>query len=290
MTSLDSISFPVISQDSVPVTDSNEFDFSYIDTSFRFKDIINNPTFLPSDTKKTQYEKVYSEHKLKPENSLPVAISRDTPDWLFFIILLIIALLTWLKVFYRKNVMQIFEAFFSNIVANQIVRDENILVQRASVLLTIAFNLAAALLLYMLSEIYDWPIPYAAGSGFSKFIIFALLISFSYTAKFIVLKLAGFLFRIEKAIATYIFNIFIINNVLGILLVLLVIGIAYLPASTTDYIVPAAAMLVCFAYIYRFLRGLVIGFSYNSYSNIYLFLYLCALEIAPLLIIIKLIA
>ncbi|MGI8893889.1 MAG: DUF4271 domain-containing protein, partial [Bacteroidia bacterium] len=158
-----------------------------------------------------------------------------------------------------------------------------------SVLLTITFNLAAALLLYMLSEIYDWSIPYA-GSGFSKFIIFALLISFAYTAKFIVLKIAGFLFRIDKAIATYIFNIFIINNVLGILLIMLVIGIAYLPAEATSYLIPAAAMFVCFAYIYRFLRGLVIGFSYNSYSNLYLFLYLCALEIAPLLIIIKLIA
>jgi hypothetical protein len=267
----------------------DEPDFSYIDTSFRFKDIINLPQLQRSDTSRPQYETLYSEHQLKPENSLPVAMSRDTPDWLFFILLLIIALLTWLKVFYRKNVLQIFEAFFSNVVANQIVGDENILVQRASVLLTITFNLAAALLLYLLSEIYDWPVPYA-GSGFSKFIIFALVISCAYTLKFIILKLAGFLFRIEKAIATYIFNIFIINNVLGILLILLVIGIAYLPTATTSYLIPAAAMFVCFAYLYRFLRGPVIGFSYNSYSNLYLFLYLCALEIAPLLIIIKLIA
>jgi hypothetical protein len=268
---------------------SDEPDFSYIDTSFRFKDIINMPRLQSVDTSRMQYETLFGEHHLKPENSLPVAVSRDTPDWLFFVLMLIIALLTWLKVFYRKNILQIFEAFFSNVVANQIVRDENILVQRASVLLTITFNLAAALLLYMLSEIYDWPVPYA-GSGFSKFIIFALVISFAYTAKFIVLKIAGFLFRIDKAIATYIFNIFIINNVLGILLILLVIGIAYLPSTASVYLIPAAAILVCFAYIYRFLRGLVIGFSYNSYSNLYLFLYLCALEIAPLLIIIKLIA
>ena len=278
----------VVLQDSLPI-DTNEFDFSYIDTSFRFKDIINLPGLQASDTTKAKYETLFTAHKLKPENSLPVAVSRETPDWLFFVLLLVIALLTWLKVFYQKNVRQIFEAFFSNTIANQIVRDENILVQRASVLLTITFNLAAALLLYLLSEIYDWQVPYA-GSGFSKFIIFALLISFAYTAKFIVLKLSGFLFRIDKAIATYIFNIFIINNVLGILLLLLVIGLAYLPPATTTYLIAAAAMFVCFAYIYRFLRGLVIGFSYNSFSNVYLFLYLCALEIAPLIIIIKLLA
>lgn len=271
------------------LADSTGFDFSYIDTSFRFKDIINLPALHGTDTTESKYEALFTEHKLKPENSLPVAASRETPDWLFFVLFLVIALLTWLKVFYRKNVMQIFEAFFSNTIANQIVRDENILVQRASVLLTITFNLAAALLLYLLSEIYDWQVPYA-GSGFSKFIIFALLISFAYTAKFIVLKVSGFLFRIDKPIATYIFNIFIINNVLGILLLLLVIGLAYLPSTVTTYLIAAAAMFVCFAYIYRFLRGLVIGFSYNSFSNIYLFLYLCALEIAPLLIIIKLLA
>ena len=284
----DTSSTVIIIPDSL-LQDSSEFDFSYIDTSFRFKDIINLPQSASDDSSAGKMESFFTGHNLKPENPLPVAISRETPDWLFFILLLIVAFLTWLKIFYRKNVIQIFEAFFSNIIANQIVRDENLLVQRASVLLTITFNLAAALLLYLLSEIYDWQVPYA-GNGFSKFIIFALLISFAYSAKFIILKFTGYLFRIDKAIATYIFNIFIINNVLGILLILLVIGIAYLPAEATQYLVPAAAMFVGFAYIYRFLRGLFIGFSYNSYSNIYLFLYLCTLEIAPILIIIKLLA
>ena len=287
MTQQDTIS-AVVLQDSLPL-DTNAVDFSYIDTSFRFKDIINMPQISGQDTSHKNLESFFTGHQLKPQNSLPVAVSRETPDWLFFVLLLIIALLTWLKVFYRKNVIQIFEAFFSNVIANQIIRDENILVQRASVLLTITFNLAAALLLYLLSEIYDWQVPYA-GSGFSKFIIFALLISFAYTAKFIILKFAGFIFRVDKAIATYIFNIFIINNVLGIILILLVIGIAYLPSNTIIYLAPAAAMFVIIAYIYRFLRGIIIGFSYKSYSNLYLFLYLCALEIAPLIVFVKLLA
>ncbi|MGI8892693.1 MAG: hypothetical protein ACR2GN_04455, partial [Bacteroidia bacterium] len=98
-----------------------EPDFSYIDTSFRFKDIIHIPGIQSGDTSITRYETLFGDHQLRPENSLPIAVSRDTPDWLFFILLLIIALLTWLKVFYRKNVLQIFEAFFSNVVANQIV-------------------------------------------------------------------------------------------------------------------------------------------------------------------------
>ena len=44
------------------------------------------------------------------------------------------------------------------------------------------------------------------------------------------------------------------------------------------------------AYVYCLVRGILIGISYQRFSPFYLFVYLCALEIAPLLVLIKLIA
>mgnify|MGYP001611693863 CR=1 FL=1 len=162
------------------------------------------------------------------------------------------------------------------------------MVQRASVLLTIVFNLVAALFLYQLSVIVGWSSDFT-GSGFSRFLIFTLAISAGYTFKYIILKFVGFVFQIDKAITVYIFNIFLINNVLGLGLLPVLISLAFLPFINALLVVKIAGIIALSAFIYSIIRGLTIGFGFPRFSSFYLFLYLCALEIAPLLVLIRLI-
>ncbi len=259
-----------------------------VDSLFKFMDILSAPKLLTDSQAPAVMYPLFGTHQLQPGNMVPRSMSKLYPDWVFFIILLLLVLFTWIKVFYQKNIVQIGQAFVSMTVTNQIVRDENILVQRASILLTILFNISAALFLFQLSTYFDWNFLFIA-EGLLRFMVFALLISVVYTIKFLILKVVGFLFDSDRPIANYIFNIFLINNMLGIGLSVMVTLMFLLPRQWFPYLVLFSILLISFSYIYRLMRGLTIGLNSFSMSKFYLFLYLCALELAPLLVFIKLV-
>jgi hypothetical protein len=207
---------------------------------------------------------------------------------MFPVLILVFIVFTWLKVFYSKYFSQMFQAFTNNNLTNQIVRDENMLVQRASGYLSLVFNLIAALLLYLISNYFGWSLG-GIGFGFSRFIFFAILVSAAYTIKFLLLKFSGWLFDQDREMATYIFNIFLINNVLGILLLPFILLLAYNQQIHASYLITMSVILAGMAFLYRIYRGILVGFNAMSFSPLYLFLYLCTLEIAPLLILIRIV-
>ncbi|MFZ7145483.1 MAG: DUF4271 domain-containing protein [Bacteroidota bacterium] len=236
----------------------------------------------------SKYTDIYKGHLLHPKGSEPIARSNVSPVWFFPILLFVLVVFAALRIFYNKYFSQMLVAFVNNNLTNQIVRDENILVQRASVYLSIVFNLVAALFLYLISIYYGWEIG-GIGPGFSRFLFFAVIVSAAYTLKFLILKISGWLFNLDREMATYIFNTFLINNILGIILLPFICLIAYNQLVSASWLILIAVILAAMAFGYRMFRGILVGLSMPSFSLLYLFLYLCTLEIAPLLILIRII-
>jgi hypothetical protein len=260
------------------------------DSIFRFVDTENNEqpekTSIVRSPENVNPIVLPGQNQLKQIHTHPLPVNKDNTDWVFFTLLISCTAFIWVKVFYRKIFEQITQAFFNNRITNQIVRDENILVQKASVLLTIIFNLVASLFLYQISILFSWNPDYLGG-GFNRYLIFAFAVSFIYTIKFIGLKVIGNIFKIDKGIAIYIFNIFLINNLLGIALLPILTFISF-SKSYALYGVDLALILIGVAFVYRLVRGFLIGLTYGGFSLLYLFLYLCALEIAPVMVLFKL--
>lgn len=257
---------------------------SKADKGFTFTD---NDSLAPIDrTSAGQAPALFKGHALQPSVTNPVPLKRTTPDWFILALFITIGFFTWLKLINAKIIQQLFAAFFNNSVTNQIVRDENILVQKASVLLSLVFYFAAALLLYQISVYYDWEYK-IIGKGPVRFIIFILFIASAYSFKMVFLKILSTIFGTDRLISTYLFNIFLINNIIGISLIPLILLIAFFPIAT-EYFIWAGIGLMIISFIYRLFRGIVIWTSIARFSLYYLILYLCALEIAPLLIIFKL--
>lgn len=245
--------------------------------------------FLSSTIPDPNQVNIWHGHELKPVHDSPQSLKDANPDWLFLVLILVIGVLTYLRVFYRKNFFQIITACYNNNLTNQIVRDENLLMQRASVMLNVTFSIIAAAFIYLISIHYDWSLD-GMGTGFIRFVFLTLLVSAVFTIKFLVLRACAYLFKLGREMATYTFNIFIINNLLGLVLIPLVALILFgniLDASTLIVIACGAAAI---AYLYRLGRGILIATRYPGFSPFYLFLYLCALEIAPLLVLVKLVS
>lgn len=245
--------------------------------------------FRPDEsyTDNTIYTDIYKGYALKPVNKYPVPRQNVTPDWFFPLIILILATFAWIRVYYNRFFVQMIQAFLNNNLANQIVRDENIFIQRASVYLSILFNLIGALLLYLVSVHYEWSLG-GIGTGFNRFVLFLILITAAYAIKFLIIKICGWLFEQEREMATYIFQIFLINNVLGIILLPFICLLAYNESISSAWLIVLPLVFAALAFCWRIFRGLQIGIGASS-SPLYLFLYLCTLEIAPLMVLLRIV-
>ncbi len=245
---------------------------------------------FPTGSEATQnLVNLWNSHELKPTHDLPQQLKNSNPDWLFLVLVIVLGVLTYLRVFYRKNFFQIIAACFNNNLTNQIVRDENLLMQRASVMLNVTFSIIAAAFIYLMSIQFEWSLD-GMGTGFFRFIFLVFIVSAVFTLKFLVLRFCAYLFNLGREMSAYIFNVFIINNLLGLALIPIVALILFGHILSASSLIFIALGLAAVAYLYRIGRGILIATSYTGFSTFYLFLYLCALEIAPLLVLMKLVS
>jgi hypothetical protein len=255
------------------------------DSVFRFEDSLNE---TESTVNTVQHINLFSHHAVQVKHENPIPVNRFTPDWVFPVILVVLAMFTFLRIFYSRYFSRLFSAFVNANLANQVVRDENILIQRASVLLNVVFYMVGALFLFFISAYSHWDIS-GLDFGFSRFVFFILLVSGVYTLKLIILKFCGYIFGLDREMAAYIFNIFLVNSVLGMVLLPFIGLLAFADWPPTLWIIRASVTVILAAFAYRLTRGVLIGFGSPYFSAVYLILYLCALEIAPLLVVVKLV-
>jgi hypothetical protein len=253
--------------------------------AFRFVDEENDE--LAKDERQFLNSNAYfPSHLLPVKSNIPQLSVKHVPDWFTVVLLFILMGITIIHVFYRKIFKQLFNAYINLAVTNQVVRDENILVQRASILLNVIFYASAGLFLYFLSVRFHWTNT-IFNEGILRFFFFAFITAVFFSLKMLLLKFLSSVFEIEKQVSVYIFSIFLTNNVLGILMVPLMALLAYVSWNFSHYFVYASLGMVLLAFAYLLYRAIRITATMQKFSMYYLFLYFCSLEIAPILVIIK---
>jgi hypothetical protein len=104
------------------------------------------------------------------------------------------------------------------------------------------------------------------------------------------LSIVGNLFSIETEVRKYNFLIVIFNCILGLFLVPFNLLIAFSAKAGSQQLLLVSWMLglVAIFYAYRSLRASGIGAKFLTQSPIHFLLYFCAVEIAPVLLLVKL--
>jgi hypothetical protein len=88
-------------------------------------------------------------------------------------------------------------------------------------------------------------------------------------------------FKNKETAKEYIQNILIYNLVTGIILLPLLLLIIYTYHELFLYMAGGLILIMIFL---RFIRGVAIGLSDTKFSLFHLFLYLCTLEILPIIV------
>ncbi len=108
--------------------------------------------------------------------------------------------------------------------------------------------------------------------------------------KHTILYIIAYVFPIEKEIKTYNFIVLTAGVLLGLILMPLNILIAYSPVSLSEIFIYVTFGAIGLVYLVRSLRSLTIASPYLIENRFHFLLYLCTVEIAPLMILVKLIS
>ena len=257
--------------------------------TFHFKDSQDSSgaAIEEAENKSLSGPGVFKNHLLKPSNPNARPVNDIISDWLTISLVMMVVFFTWFRLFYYKIFRQLLSSFFNMASSNQIVRDESYLLQRASLVISIISYLLGGLFLYQISVLYDWQI-YWLQKGLLRFVLFSLIIAISYSIKMILLRSLSVVFNQERAAGAYIFNLFLMIMMAGLVLFPTNIILAYSAGPVKHFVAAVAILLIGLMFVFRLSRAIRIWFSIPQFSFFYLFLYLCAFEVAPLLVVWKL--
>ena len=210
----------------------------------------------------------------------PSPIKNGTENWQVLILLTAVLLVGLVKAFSNNRYRFGLKALINYSVAQEITREEQVFFHRSNVFLSITYMLTLSLFLFQIkTEILN---PGEQVRVNSFFVILGA-ITMLYLVKYLFSKLLLFIFNDNTTASEYIFNVSLYNNLLGIFLIpiLCIDYFTELPFNhLLVYIVIPIGILVFF---FRLIRLVAIGRSIGL-LYVYIFLYICSLEILPLVV------
>jgi hypothetical protein len=233
-----------------------------------------------------EYPSVFKDHLLKPEQNHKGAIFNNSSEsyWPSMVLFMILCIAVILKVTAPVRTLRILNAAYNLQVARQVEREDYSPFKRVSVLLSIIFVLTISFLLYKLNQLYG-SILFNNGSLF-QYLFFVMVVILTYTVKFVCMVLVSALTETDRLFTEYINNTLIINQAIGLLLFPVMVLAQLSPINPVWLVFPSVLFLVL-GYLLRLYRGFVFAGLEEGVGILQLFVYLCALEILPLLVIIK---
>lgn len=210
--------------------------------------------------------------------------SDNATQWVLGVLIFITIIFAWIRVFNNKYLRNIRTAFFNNQWSKKLYEERNVISQRNSLVLNFFFIVNASLLLVYILKYFKYTL--LGLGGLQTFFVFILLVSFIYFIKFFLLQLTGWIVMAKTHFGEYIHNVFIYNKLYGIILFPILWTIPFVDQKVSGILIFAAVGLFGTAYLFRIFRGILNCIRLNV-SLFYLILYLCALEIFPMLIIYK---
>lgn len=205
-------------------------------------------------------------------------------DLLFYLLILLLIIFGFLKLLFPKYFSDLFRLFFRTTLKQRQIREQLVQTPLPSLLLNGFFVISTGLYLSFMLDYFHL-------NTIGNFWLLALYtcagLSFVYFIKFAGLKISGWLFSMEEAADSYIFIVFVVNKMLGIFLLPFLVIIAFTTGNIYSAGITLSWCLVAGMMVYRFILTYAAVRNQVKVNPFHFFLYLCAFEIAPLLLIYK---
>ncbi len=253
------------------------------------KDSLTNPELKKQAELTNILQKALEQSRFLHLQGTPSAsVSKEMPslfnDVFFYIIMVLLLFFAFLRFLYERYFNNMFRVFFNTSLRQSQLTDQLLQSKQVSLLFNLLFVLTGGLYIYFLFHHFKWidsDMPLMA-IGFCT-VSLAMLYCFKYFS----LIFTGWITGYNSAAGTYLFIIFLINKILGVLLIPFVIVIAF----GKDFLRYPAALLsllvIGMMFLLRFLRSYTLLRKDIKVSRWHFFIYILGVEVLPLLLIYK---
>jgi hypothetical protein len=205
-------------------------------------------------------------------------------DGIFYYIVALVLYLALMRLFFYKYVTTMFTLFFRATLRQQQLREQLLQAPLPALLMNVFFVVSLATYCTFLAIHLNMPF---ADNFWTTLLYAIILIACIYFMKFIFLNIVGWIFGISNVTDTYIFIVFLINKMIGIFLLPVIAMLAFPSPRLLPVTLMVSYILVGGMLFYRFIISYRPVRSEIKVNRFHFFLYLCAFEIAPLLLIYK---
>jgi len=217
--------------------------------------------------------------------SLVIEIRNEqTNEGIFYYILGLISYVALVRIIFYKYVSTLFTLFFRATLRQQQLREQLLQSPLPALLMNVFFVVVLATYFTFLARFFK--LSFAENFWPALFWV-TILVAMIYAGKFILLNIAGWIFGIRGVAETYIFLVFLINKMIGIFLLPIVVLMAFPSPELLPVVLLLSYILLGGMILYRFIISYRPVKSEIKLNRLHFFLYLCAFEIAPLLLIYK---
>lgn len=205
-------------------------------------------------------------------------------ELLFYLIVFLLVILGILKRAFPKYFDDLFRLFFRTTLKKKQIREQLMQTPLPSLMLNGFFVLSFGLYLtFLLKHFAIDPL----GNFWQLLMYCCLGLSVAYFVKFASLKICGWLFSMEETADAYIFIVFVINKMIGILLIPFLLVLAFSEQHIYSAGLTISWILLGGLLIYRVILTYASVRNQVRVNLFHFFLYLCAFELAPLLLVYK---
>lgn len=205
-------------------------------------------------------------------------------EFVFYTLCLIVFFLGLFKTFYNGYFNNLFRVYFNTSIRQTQLTDQLLQAKLPSFILNIFFAISTGFYIWLLFKNYHPP----------RFIHSQLLlpvcilgIGMLYFVKYCILKFMGWMSGMQQAADNYIFVIFLVNKITGILLVPFIIILAFSTPFWINYTTIFSLLMLGLFFLSRYIKTYGVLEYKFPLQPLHFIIYITALEIVPLLLIYK---
>jgi hypothetical protein len=246
-------------------------------------DTLNFWSLTPVPVDSTAVLKVAVEQPGKPYGFDGKPIKSVGQDWTFFLVLIGWTIFASLQFGFSKYILQVFQSVVNYGASSRLYRERGYNSNFGVFRLNVVFFLFLPFPIYLIARDNGMTV---GSSGIEFFLIVFAVVNGYFMLKIFLYKMLGSIFSQKESTGELVFNMMLYHNVLGLIL---------LPVATIHLLVPGFGIISMFLvpslivifYLMSIFRSIYFAIR-QGISIFYLILYLCALEILPILLVAKL--
>ena len=205
-------------------------------------------------------------------------------DWTFFLILIGWTVFASLQFGFSKYIVQVFQSIFNFSAAARLFREKGYSNNFGVFRLNVIFFLSLPFSIFLIARDNGMSSP--GSSGIELYLLVFAAVNGYFMLKIFLYKILGSVFSQRETTGELVFNMMIYHNVLGLLLLPVATLHAWVPGFAPFSLFIVAGLIAIF-YLMSIVRSIYFALR-EGISIFYLILYLCTLEILPILLVVKL--